>query len=117
MDRVHDDPRLRHRDAAVRGAATGEPGQSRTRTGHLVVESAGLSDGFPVRGLQCRRRHLDRPDRDRTDRRGVHRQAHRTVPDGGLMRYAARGVRLAILTAFAAFFVVPIIWLILAPTK
>ena len=33
------------------------------------------------------------------------------------MRLAARGARLAILTAFAVFFVVPLIWLILAPTK
>ncbi len=33
------------------------------------------------------------------------------------MRLAARGIRLAILTAFAIFFVVPLIWLILAPTK
>ena len=33
------------------------------------------------------------------------------------MRLAARGIRLAILTAFAIFFVVPIIWLVLAPTK
>jgi multiple sugar transport system permease protein len=34
-----------------------------------------------------------------------------------MMRVAARGIRLAILAAFALFFVVPIIWLILAPTK
>jgi len=33
------------------------------------------------------------------------------------MRLTARGIRLAILTAFAIFFVVPIVWLILAPTK
>jgi multiple sugar transport system permease protein len=34
-----------------------------------------------------------------------------------MMRLTARGIRLAILTAFAIFFVVPIVWLILAPTK
>ena len=34
-----------------------------------------------------------------------------------MMRLAGRGFRIAILTAFAAFFVVPIIWLLLAPTK
>jgi len=33
------------------------------------------------------------------------------------MRLAARGVRFVILAGFAAFFVVPIVWLILAPTK
>lgn len=33
------------------------------------------------------------------------------------MRLAMRGLRFTILTAFAAFFVVPLIWLILAPTK
>ena len=33
------------------------------------------------------------------------------------MRITARGLRLVILAAFAVFFVVPIVWLILAPTK
>ena len=33
------------------------------------------------------------------------------------MRIATRGLRLVILAAFAVFFVVPIFWLILAPTK
>ncbi len=33
------------------------------------------------------------------------------------MRGAARGLRFVILAAFAVFFVVPIVWLILAPTK
>jgi multiple sugar transport system permease protein len=33
------------------------------------------------------------------------------------MRLAARGLRFAILAVFAAFFVVPLAWLILAPTK
>ena len=33
------------------------------------------------------------------------------------MRFLARGLRLAVLTIFAAFFIVPLIWLILAPTK
>src|SRR5690348_377111 len=33
------------------------------------------------------------------------------------MRIAVRGVRLVILAAFAVFFVVPVLWLILAPTK
>jgi multiple sugar transport system permease protein len=33
------------------------------------------------------------------------------------MRIAARGLRLAILTAFAVFFVAPLLWLILVPTK
>jgi multiple sugar transport system permease protein len=33
------------------------------------------------------------------------------------MRITARGLRLVILVAFALFFVVPIVWLILAPTK
>ncbi len=33
------------------------------------------------------------------------------------MRFAARGVRLVILAAFAVFFVIPVLWLILAPTK
>ena len=33
------------------------------------------------------------------------------------MRIAARGLRLLILAAFAVFFVVPILWLVLAPTK
>jgi len=34
-----------------------------------------------------------------------------------MRRRALRGIRLAILVAFAAFFVVPLIWLVLAPTK
>ncbi len=33
------------------------------------------------------------------------------------MRLAARGLRFVILAVFAAFFVVPLVWLILAPTK
>lgn len=33
------------------------------------------------------------------------------------MRRTLRGVRLVVLLAFAAFFVVPVVWLILAPTK
>jgi multiple sugar transport system permease protein len=33
------------------------------------------------------------------------------------MRFLARGVRLAILLAFAVFFVAPLVWLLLAPTK
>ena len=33
------------------------------------------------------------------------------------MRVTARGLRLLILAAFAIFFVIPIGWLILAPTK
>jgi multiple sugar transport system permease protein len=33
------------------------------------------------------------------------------------MRFAARGLRLAILAVFAVFFVAPVLWLILAPTK
>jgi multiple sugar transport system permease protein len=33
------------------------------------------------------------------------------------MRYLARGLRLAILVAFSVFFVAPLLWLILAPTK
>ena len=33
------------------------------------------------------------------------------------MRIAARGLRLLILAAFAVFFVIPVGWLILAPTK
>ena len=33
------------------------------------------------------------------------------------MRLAARGVRAAVLAAFALFFLVPMVWLILAPTK
>jgi len=37
--------------------------------------------------------------------------------DGGLRRSAALGARLAILTAFTVFFVIPVLWLILAPTK
>ena len=41
----------------------------------------------------------------------------RIVDDGGLGRIAARVLRIAILTAFALFFVVPVLWLILAPTK
>jgi multiple sugar transport system permease protein len=41
----------------------------------------------------------------------------RNVQDGGLARIGALGVRLVILAAFAVFFVVPILWLILAPTK
>src|SRR5204863_1694059 len=41
----------------------------------------------------------------------------RAVPQGGLMRIVARGLRLVILAAFTVFFVVPIFWLILAPTK
>ena len=34
-----------------------------------------------------------------------------------MRRYAGRGVRFAFLAAFAVFFTVPLIWLILAPTK
>jgi multiple sugar transport system permease protein len=34
-----------------------------------------------------------------------------------MMRLVTRGVRFLILAAFAAFFVVPLVWLILAPTK
>src|SRR5438552_18357339 len=33
------------------------------------------------------------------------------------MHLVTRGIRAVILTVFAAFFVVPIVWLILAPTK
>jgi multiple sugar transport system permease protein len=33
------------------------------------------------------------------------------------MRHLARGLRVAVLSAFAVFFIVPIVWLILAPTK
>ena len=33
------------------------------------------------------------------------------------MRFTARGLRLVVLVVFAVFFVVPILWLILAPTK
>ena len=111
------DPLVRHRDAALRRAAAGEPGEPRPGPRHLVVEPAGLPAGLPVRGLQRRRRHRRRPARDRPARRGADRHAHRAVQEGGLMRLAARGVRLVILAAFAVFFVVPVLWLILAPTK
>ena len=37
--------------------------------------------------------------------------------DGGATRIVALGIRLVILAVFAIFFVAPIIWLILAPTK
>ena len=33
------------------------------------------------------------------------------------MRYTVRGVRFAVLTTFAVFFVAPMVWLVLAPTK
>ena len=33
------------------------------------------------------------------------------------MRIAALGVRVVILAAFAVFFIAPVVWLILAPTK
>ena len=33
------------------------------------------------------------------------------------MRTAALGLRLLILAAFAVFFIVPVLWLLLAPTK
>ena len=34
-----------------------------------------------------------------------------------MRRHVARGVRVALLTVFALFFIVPVVWLILAPTK
>ena len=40
------------------------------------------------------------------------------LPHGhGARRRAALGVRVMVLLAFAVFFVVPLIWLVLAPTK
>jgi multiple sugar transport system permease protein len=45
------------------------------------------------------------------------RGVRRTFQDGGLARIGGLGVRLVILVAFAVFFVIPIVWLILAPTK
>ena len=52
-------------------------------TRHLVVESAGLSDGLPVWDLQCCRCDL-RLTCSRLDCcRGVHRQRNRTLQDGG----------------------------------
>ena len=33
------------------------------------------------------------------------------------MRFLARSLRFAVLAIFAVFFIVPVIWLILAPTK
>ena len=43
---------VRDRNPAVRRAATGQPGEPRNGPRHLVVESARLPDGLPVRGLQ-----------------------------------------------------------------
>src|SRR5262249_38919263 len=117
VDRLHGDLVVRDRDAAVHRAAACQRGEPRPRPRHLVVEPAGIPAGLPVRELQLRRRHRRRPALDRPSRRGADRHAHRTVPEGGLMRITARGLRLVILAAFAVFFVVPILWLILAPTK
>ena len=72
---------------------------------------------FRYGDFNARRRHRGRPARDRPARRGADRDAHRAVQEGGLMRLAARGLRLVILAAFAVFFVMPVLWLILAPTK
>ena len=44
---------------------------------------------------------------DRPGGRGADHHPDRPVQGGGLMRFAARGVRLAILAAFAVFFVAP----------
>ena len=86
--------------------------------GHLVVQPARLPAGLPLRRLQRRRRDLRRPAGDRPGRRRPHRLPHRTVQGGGLMRAPARAaLRLAILAAFAVFFVAPMLWLVLAPTK
>jgi len=41
----------------------------------------------------------------------------RDPQQGGLKRIAVRGLRFATLTAFALFFAVPILWLLLAPSK
>src|SRR5215471_8188726 len=117
MDRLHGDLVVRDRDPALHRAAAGKRGEPRPRPRHMVVEPVGLPAGLPVRGLQCRRRHRRRPALDRPARRGADRHAHRAVPEGGLMRITARGLRLVILAAFAVFFAIPILWLILAPTK
>ena len=34
-----------------------------------------------------------------------------------MRRHVVRGVRVALLALFALFFIVPVVWLILAPTK
>src|SRR5207247_1493130 len=75
--------------------------------------------GVPVRRLQRRRRHRRRPARHRARRFSADRQAHGPLQDGRLMqtRVAALGLRIAVLAAFAVFFIAPVLWLILAPTK
>src|SRR5581483_8485113 len=117
VDRVHGHLVVRDRHAAFRRTAARRPGEPGHGPGHLVLEPARLSVRLPVRGLQRGRRHRRRPAGHRGGRRGADRHAYRAVPEGGLMRFAARGIRLLILAAFAVFFVVPVLWLLLAPTK
>ena len=61
VDRLHGDPVLRDRDAALRRAAARQPGEPRSGPGHLVVQPARLSVGLPIRRLQRGRRDLRRP--------------------------------------------------------
>src|SRR5450432_1417961 len=117
MDRVHGDPFVRHGNPALRGTTVGEPGEPRPRFRHVVVEPTRLPVGVPLRELQRGRSDRRRPARDRARGCGAHRHSHRVVQAGGLMRVLARTTRIAILTLFAIFFVVPLVWLVLAPTK
>src|SRR5581483_7208545 len=119
VDRLHGDPLVRHRYAALRRAADCADGELRPRPRHVVREPARLPDGLPVRGLQRRGGDRGRPAPDRPRRGGAHRHAQRALQDGRLMqiRMVGLGVRVAILVTFAVFFIGPVVWLILAPTK
>src|SRR5206468_10857042 len=60
-----------------------------------------------------------RPARDRARRCSRDRHAHGALQDRRLMRarVVGLGVRTTILLTFAVFFIGPIVWLVLAPTK
>src|SRR6185437_703426 len=117
VDRLHGDPVVRDRHAAVRRAAARQPGEPGPRPGHVVIEPARLPGGLPICGLQRRCRDRGGPAGDWIVRGRPDRHAQRIVQDGGLMRTAALSLRVVLLTAFAVFFIAPILWLILAPTK
>ena len=104
-------------DAALRRTSARATGELRSRLRHLVGKPARLPARVPVRGLQRGRRHRRRPAHDRARRRGTYRHTLRPLQNGRLMRIPLLTLRLAVLALFAVFFIAPVLWLILAPTK
>src|SRR5207247_567399 len=116
---LHADPLVRDRDAALRRAADRAERELRPNPRYLVCEPARLPEGLPLRGLQRCSGESGRPARDRSHRRRRHRDPQRPLQDGGLMPTRVMGLtlRMAVLVLFGIFFVAPILWLVLAPTK